>query len=92
MSKREYYTELFVRLSWKILEHKWRYYWGVRHGVQPISDEKYDKIETNYKKLAKVLKLKTYASDMVGFDFDRPSCRIVHENMCRKYGIKKKDI
>ena len=70
---------LYIKLSWKILEHKFRYYEGHKYGLTPISDDKYDKLESVYKKLAKLLKEPTSASDMVGFDYNRPSCKIVVE-------------
>ena len=76
-----------VQYSWVVLEHKWRYYVGRFHGVQAVSDEKYDKIEESYKKLCTVLKLPTSASSMVGFDFKRASCRMVHDKMCKLYNL-----
>lgn len=84
--------EKHIQHSWAVLEHKWRYYVGTKYGVKPVSDEKYDKIEENYKKLCKVLKLPTTASDMVGFDFNRGSCKIVHIKMCNQYKLKVEDL
>lgn len=81
---REKATLIFNRLSWFILENKFKYYCGAKYGIEPIADEVYDKYEDRYKKLAQMLKLKPTASDMVGFDENRPSCRLVMEKLIGK--------
>lgn len=64
----------FINLSWEILEHKCRYYIMDSPIVQ---DYEYDAIEKEYDSLAKELGLEPTASDMVGFNPDRPSCQSV---------------
>lgn len=64
---------IFRQLSWKILECKYLYYIS----ANSVEDEVYDYIEDIYKKLAKELNENTTASDMVGFDVNRPSCMMV---------------
>jgi predicted phosphoadenosine phosphosulfate sulfurtransferase len=75
--------QLVVRLSWKILEHKFRYYEGAKYNLKTIPDEKYDKIESKYKRLCKALKIEPSASDMVGFNYDKPSCRLVASKLTK---------
>ena len=38
-----------IRLGWEILGHKFRYYEGANHGIKPVSDAEYDKVEDQYK-------------------------------------------
>lgn len=64
----------FIQLSWEILEHKCRYYIMDSPIVQ---DYEYDAIEKEYEALAKELGLEPTASNMVGFNPDRPSCQSV---------------
>lgn len=68
----------FTELSWIILEAKYEYYWLDNPSLE---DYEFDLIEREYIKLAKELNLPPTASDMVGFDFKRPSCALVQ----RKY-------
>ena len=42
-----------------------------------LSDLDYDKVELEYRKLAEELGVKASACDMVGFDLERASCRLV---------------
>jgi len=71
----------YIELSWKLLEYKCRYYmWG-----NSIPDAEYDALEAEYIKLADQLELPKSASNMVGFSLDRPSCRLVYENLKRRY-------
>ena len=72
----------FVQLSWEILEHKCRYYRGV--GGKPIADAEYDALEDEYRKLAEELGEKPSAWEMVGFNIDRPSCRLVMAKLTRR--------
>jgi hypothetical protein len=64
-------------LAWAVLECKYVYYEGVNHGLQPIPDEIYDRLEQAY--LEKVLDdpdAKPSAFTMVGLDTSRPSVRL----------------
>ena len=67
-----------VELSWKLLEHKFMYY-VVKRSV--ISDEMYDKLAMEYRRLCKEANVAPTADDMVGFDFGKASCRIVAAKM-----------
>lgn len=49
--------------------------------MKPISDEKYDKYEITYKKLAKALKLEPTACSYVGFPSDKPCGKLVFEKL-----------
>lgn len=85
MSKR------FVELSWKIIESKMVYYRpDLVHkdhiAKLTISDAEYDRLENEYKRLANKLNLPASAHEMVGFDLDRPCCRMVAE----WYGLSAK--
>lgn len=73
--------QLFVKLSWAILEHKFRYYHGQEYKLKSISDDKYDEIEAKYKKLAKILNLEPTACNHVGFPFDTPSGKLVADKL-----------
>jgi NAD-dependent DNA ligase len=79
----------FIDLGWLILEHKWRYYIGVRYGVSPVSDAEYDKLEDEYVQLADELIENAYSSTMVGFDINRPSCQLVDSKMKTQYKVKE---
>lgn len=68
----------FIGLAWWLLEAKYIYYCTPK-GVKCPSDGEYDKYEAEYKELAKTLNLEPTASDMVGFDESKPSCRLVKE-------------
>lgn len=72
----------FVELSWRLLELKLSYYYPAvihesRKKEVSIPDQAYDALADEYRKLAKELGLPASADDMVGFDFDRPSCSLV---------------
>lgn len=79
MSKK--YHERFVELGWKILECKAEYYGCV--DLPTMTDEEYDKIEDEYRGLAKKLNMSPTAADMVGFDLYRPSCRLVMNKLMK---------
>jgi len=72
----------FIKLSWQILEHKFRYYIQDR---PIIEDHEYDKIEREYDDLAKELGEEPTASNMVGFNFDKPSCKSVADKIRKEY-------
>lgn len=63
----------FIRLGWELLEHKYRYY--VQNSAT-VSDREFDKLEKRYRILAKKLRLRPTAVDMVDFNWSRPSCRL----------------
>jgi len=79
-----------VELSWRILEAKLMYYrpelvhasW---HNHLTITDSQYDAIEDTYRILCKRLNKECYAVNMVGFDLEKPSGRLV----CSKYQMPK---
>jgi hypothetical protein len=83
----------FSQLSWKILEWKLIYYhpnlihtsWFKKLSIE---DREYDHYEDEYKTLASKLGLKPTASDMVGFDESRPSCKLVLSKLQKPKGIK----
>ncbi len=66
--------ERFNELGWLLLEHKCRYYVTIQ---DVIPDAAYDRLEDEYKALAQKLGRYPTASEMVGFDLNRPSCRLV---------------
>lgn len=70
----------FVKLSWWILEQKLLYYGYQNLKLpKPVSDNEYDLKEERYKELAVILGENPTASDMVGFDPDKPSSKLVLE-------------
>jgi NAD-dependent DNA ligase len=64
----------FVQLSWKLLEHKCRYYVYSRPS---IDDYEYDMLEKEYEALAAKLGEEPTVANMVDFDMKRPSSRLV---------------
>lgn len=76
----------FALLSWTILEAKYIYYHRP-NGLNPKPDEWYDDIEDEYKRLAKKLKKKTTACDMVGFD-EHSSSGIMVKHYVDAWGSK----
>lgn len=77
--------ERFAKLSWFILECKYCYY--CRPQFKHPSDTEYDKVEEEYKAIAAQLGVEPSASNMVGFDLNRPSCRLVAEAVNAKKGL-----
>jgi NAD-dependent DNA ligase len=75
--------ERFVDLSWDLLSFKYMYY--VR-GRSIIADEAYDVLASEYRELAKELNLNPSADDMVGYNMDKASCRMVAKKMDELYG------
>lgn len=66
--------EEYVKLGWDIIKYKYYYY----ELAKPlIEDYDYDMIERRYCELADKLGLPKSASEMVGFDRERPSCQLV---------------
>jgi hypothetical protein len=84
------WKRIMVRLSWHILELKFLYYDGAKYGLKAPDDSYYDAIEDKYKKLAERLKIAPTASDMVGFNYDRGSCKLVADRMISTKGKIKK--
>lgn len=85
----------FIELSWKILECKFLYYEGAKHGLPASTipkDSEYDALESEYNDLAKELGKDPTASGMVGFNQKRPSCKLVMEHlMSNKSRLMKSD-
>lgn len=72
----------FILLSWNLLEYKLMYYHPDKvhsswHESLTIPDNDYDELENQYKDLARSLKVGMSVTEMVDFDFDRPSCKLV---------------
>lgn len=55
-------------LTLEMYKNKFLYYEGVKYGFTPISDEAYDKIETEYKSLCEELGVEPRAYNMVGYN------------------------
>lgn len=72
-----------TELSWKLLEHKYRYY---ILNSSTIDDYSYDLLEKEYDSLCIQLNIPQTVSDMVGFESSRHSCQLVME----KLGAPKK--
>ena len=71
-----------TQLAWYILELKFAYYYPSDihpdHREEYIKpDHYYDTLEDEYRKICGKLGAPSTACDMVGFSFDRPSCRLV---------------
>ena len=71
-----------ISLSWELLEHKCKYYKNV--GGDPVEDQYYDNLEEEYKYLCSELKIDPNVTNMVGFDMNRPSCKLVFNKLIRK--------
>jgi len=87
--KLDRYQKLFAKLSWRILECKFLYYEGPKHNLPCPPDSEYDMLEDKYLKLAKILKRKPVAQEMVGFNHDKPSCKMVAMYMIQTKGKSK---
>jgi len=79
-----------VELSWKIVECKLTYYRPDlvhKDWKEEItrSDQQYDAYENEYRDLCKTEGVEPYSCEMVGFDLERASARVVME----KYRNKK---
>jgi hypothetical protein len=61
----------FIKLGWQLIEHKFRYYILAK---PTIPDAEFDSLEAKYRSLAEQLGEEPSASDMVDFDWNRPSC------------------
>lgn len=80
--------EAFVQLEWAMLELKLAYYhpqmvhvdWH-KYVMRP--DAVYDALEDLYKFIGTNLKLKLWVSEIVGFDFERPCCRLVFSKLSK---------
>lgn len=75
-----------AKLSWQILEHKFKYYMGSAYGIKSVPDHIYDEVEDKYKKLCKKYGVEPTASSMVDFDVSKPSCKLVKEYMIATKG------
>ena len=74
------------KLAWQILGHKFLYYQGSKYKLKPVMDSRYDKIEEEYKDLCEEIGIEPTASDMVGFDETRGSCRMVKQHLIANKG------
>jgi hypothetical protein len=66
----------FIRLGWNILYHKALYYElmdNTEYDHMRISDSKFDIMEKEYRRIAKILHEKPTAADAIGFSLTRPS-------------------
>jgi hypothetical protein len=66
----------FIRLSWDIIYHKALYYelaGNDEYDHLRISDHEFDRIEKEYRKLAKQFNEKPTAADAIGFSLSKPS-------------------
>lgn len=85
MPKNEKLLREFIALSWWILEQKALYYRGHGDcGIHPswmehhaVPDHIYDRKEKRYESLALILECEPTASEMVGFNENRPCCQLV---------------
>lgn len=73
-----------VQLSWQILEYKCCYY-NINY-IHPkyrdkliVRDTVYDSIESEYKEICSTLGIEPTATNMVGFDNNRPCCQLVRK-------------
>ena len=78
--------EQFVQLSWRLLEYKLMYYNPDRvhsswNEALTIPDSDYDQLESQYKTLGNSLGLPLSVTEMVDFDFSRPSCKLVMKKL-----------
>lgn len=76
--------ERLNKLSWVLLEHKFRYYILC---APIIEDYEYDMLEKEYETLCDKLKTPNSVSNMVDFDTSRPSCKLIMEKLMP---VKKK--
>jgi NAD-dependent DNA ligase len=79
-------SERFIELGWQILEHKYRYYILQKPIIQ---DYDYDLLEKEYDSLADQLDRPKSATDMVGFNEDRPDCQRVAEKIQSRFRKRK---
>lgn len=80
-----------VEVSWKILECKVSYYRPEllkRPNQHIVSDEEYDKLESEYRELCQKLGVMPSAADMVGVDLEKPSVKLTVRKLNRKKGKK----
>lgn len=84
----------FVQLSWWILEQKYIYYHGYNFdgAVHPswikhhaAEDHEYDEAERRYEFLADILGKNPTATDMVGFNKNRPCCELVMAKLAKPF-------
>ena len=77
-----------VKLSWQLLEFKFAYYCPelLHKDWQhlKVSDEVYDKLEDEYLMLSRQLRLPPTVIEMVGFDDDTPSGRLVFSKLSKR--------
>jgi hypothetical protein len=87
----------FIQLSWILLEAKLQYYHPelvhASHGADYIfSDQIYDAMESDYKRLAGELGQPPSVTDAVGFPLHTPSGRLVANKLKNKKGCKLEEL
>ena len=87
-SKKIRITKEFISLGWKILEAKCRYYYYDGQGCLPDAD--YDQLEHRYRELGVTLGYRLTATNMVGFNRDRWSCRLAEHKVRAELGLKRR--
>ncbi len=70
-----------AKLSWKILEAKYAYY-ILQNPI--MEDFEFDEMALEYEDLCAIFGEEPTATNMVGFDKNRPSCRLVMQKMEKK--------
>lgn len=79
----------FEELSWRLLEHKLMYYNPEKvhsswHPLLTVEDSVYDSLENEYNELAEKQGACKSVTQMVDFDFSRPSCKMVMKKLGRE--------
>jgi hypothetical protein len=80
------------QMAWKILEYKFAYYQYARlhpswKDEMVISDVAYDALEAHYRIKCEEEDVEPSAADMVDFNFDKASCRLVALKLSNPKGI-----
>jgi len=76
----------FIKLGWLLIESKYRYY---KMDDPTLEDSEYDRLEKEYDELAKKLGQIPTASDMVGFDQNRPSSALASDKVLGRDPLNK---
>lgn len=67
-----------IKISWELLEHKFRYY---MLSAPILQDYEYDLLEKEYESLCVKLHIDNTVSNMVDYDMSRPCCMLVAEKL-----------
>jgi hypothetical protein len=81
------------QMAWKILEYKFAYYqYAWLHpswkDEMVVPDAVYDKLENEYRELCEQQGVDPTAADMVDFDIERASCRLVARRLSQPKGTR----